>query len=540
LIVRNCLATVVFSLASLLSVSALCARAQVQATPPVQTTAPNGQGGHAATYTLQLKTQAVVLDVVVTDRNGKIVDGLTKDDFEVYENKLPQKIRYFEAPSSHAANPKTVISINSTAELDAKEPNAPVTILVLDEINTKFEDEAFTRYSLKKYLDTQGDVLPQPTLFVAVNLQHFIVLQDYTTSKKEILAALDHHLTSYPWQQMSGSWQAEQFNMVFASLMQVAEATAGHPGHKAMIWIGRGFPSVDPTQMTAESAESLREAIETCTNALRDARVVLYTLDPAGLSGETPAQDENGFETEDPFGGDVDFEEMAKETGGEAFHGRNDVDNLIGTSARDAASFYTLSYSPSVQSDETKAFRNINIKMKNRELHAATREGYYTNTPPPPPAEDAKGKLSNSLVFDLTTAARTIMVYDAAPIQILRDTANLDNFSLTINSSDVPWKDEDHQKLSAEITVLVESFDRKGKMLDRKAAIRTVQVPNGPDGATPISAHLRLLATIGTKAPAARLRFVVRVDGNGKIGADNFYLVDKSLITDPLMGETHK
>ncbi len=48
------------------------------------------------------------------------------------------------------------IPIHSTAELDRLEPNAPVTLIVLDEINTPFGDEAFARYSLKKFLDQQG------------------------------------------------------------------------------------------------------------------------------------------------------------------------------------------------------------------------------------------------------------------------------------------------------------------------------------------------------------------------------------------------
>jgi hypothetical protein len=47
--------------------------------------------------------------------------------------------------------------------------------------------------TLKKYLNTQGDALLQPTMLVAVNLQHFMLLRDYTTSKTEILAALN------PW-----------------------------------------------------------------------------------------------------------------------------------------------------------------------------------------------------------------------------------------------------------------------------------------------------------------------------------------------------
>jgi VWFA-related protein len=485
------------------------------------------------TYTLKVKSQAVVLDVIVTNKKGEVVTGLTKDDFQVYEDKVPQTIRYFEAPVPHPVT-AAAIPVHSTAELDAKEPDAPVTILVLDEINTKFEDEAFARYSLKKYLDTLGETLPQPTLLVAVDLFHFKVLRDYTTSKKDILYALDHHLVTFNSHLEGGSWKEEQFNAAFGSLLQLAEATTGHPGHKTMIWVGTGFPTVDPETLPADVADVLNQAIETCTNALRDARIVLYTLDPAGLSVPPPATDDSGFDLEDPFGGQVDFEAMARATGGDAYHGRNDVDNLIATSERDAGSFYTLSYSPSTQGDDTRKFRNINVRMKDPRLHAATRQGYYPDAPPPEPPQAPNGKLTKNFVFDLSQAAGSLMVYDGVPMKIERDPAKPDNFSVFVKSSAIPWKESSGGNLTGEVTLLVESFDRKGKLLEHKGNIRTVQIT--PADLSKTGASVLLPATVATQPPAARLRFVVRVDGTGKLAADNVFLVDKSTLADPDTG----
>jgi VWFA-related protein len=103
---------------------------------------------------LKVTAQNVVLDVVVTDRNGHNVQGLTKNDFTVYEDKDEQTIRSFEEVSP---KPGQVVAVNSTAELDKVEPDAPVSILVIDELTSRFEDLAFTRYSIKKYLGEQGD-----------------------------------------------------------------------------------------------------------------------------------------------------------------------------------------------------------------------------------------------------------------------------------------------------------------------------------------------------------------------------------------------
>jgi hypothetical protein len=72
----------------------------------------------------------VILDVVVTDKKGAPVAGLTRDDFNVFENQVPQPIVSLE--EARGTGP-AAIAIHSTAELDRLEPQAPVSILVLDE-----------------------------------------------------------------------------------------------------------------------------------------------------------------------------------------------------------------------------------------------------------------------------------------------------------------------------------------------------------------------------------------------------------------------
>src|SRR5262245_24390154 len=46
-------------------------------------------------YTLKVDVPWVVVDVTVTDPNGRTVSDLTHDDFEVLENGVPQQVRSF-------------------------------------------------------------------------------------------------------------------------------------------------------------------------------------------------------------------------------------------------------------------------------------------------------------------------------------------------------------------------------------------------------------------------------------------------------------
>src|SRR5580698_1981094 len=94
----------------------------------------------ASPYSLQVQSRLVVLDVVVTDRAGAIRDDLKAEDFHISEDGIVQKIVNFEIPSAHIIPAKNPIF--STADLDKRAPQSPVNIVVLDELNTTFQDMA--------------------------------------------------------------------------------------------------------------------------------------------------------------------------------------------------------------------------------------------------------------------------------------------------------------------------------------------------------------------------------------------------------------
>ncbi len=107
------------------------------------------------------------------DAKGKVVTDLKRGDFHVEEAGQPQDILHFDEAGAHTPAPD--LTIHSTADLDRLAPNAPVNIILLDEFNTRFEDMAFARYSLKKYLERQPAKLITPTILIAVDLEHFTV-----------------------------------------------------------------------------------------------------------------------------------------------------------------------------------------------------------------------------------------------------------------------------------------------------------------------------------------------------------------------------
>jgi VWFA-related protein len=474
-------------------------------------------------YTFRVDSKTVVLDIVVTDKHGRVVTNLKKQDFTIQEDAQPQQITSFDSPG--ASSLANGVEVNSSADLDRLAPEASVDIIVLDEINTRFEDMAFARYSLKKYLDAQPGRLVQPTMLVAVDLHHLSVLRDYTQNKNEILTSLDKHFVQYPWHLDSASWKSEQFSAAFASLMQVAESSVGHPGHKSMIWIGRGFPSVRIDTMQPEDAEQLADSIELCVNMLRDARVTLYTVDPVGVPSVL-ATDVDGLAVDDPLGGNIDFNTVAAATGGKAFFGRNDVNAEIETSVRNGANFYTLSYTPAGTSDAAKPFRKIIVTMKDPSLHAVTREGYYVSHADEP--SSAKSAITGDRTkFDLFGASETTLVYDGVPITVARTAENPSVVRIHISKQAITWKDsEPGGNETANVQMLFATFDRKNKLLSRTARNIVVKNSSAQNANSDTLHDIDFLYGLPPNN-ATRLRVVVRLPGSDKVGAANLDLYTK-------------
>lgn len=520
----------------------LCFTGIIQAQKPTpsenhQTPVNNIQGDQAG-YTLKVSSQIVQLDVVVRKANGDLVQGLRSGDFTVTEDGSTQDIVSFEETSPARSNKRDQPAIDSTAELDRREPNAPVTIIVLDEVTERFEDQYFARYSMEKYLSKQGEVLDQPMTLIARTMDRTMVLSDYTTSKKKILDALNRHYGANDWRSNNANFNDVQTSASFASLLEVAKATQGHPGHKNLLWIGRGFPTMQWDQLQSDETDQLKAAVSKCVELLREARVTLYVIDPAGVQGLSGTVDENGMTVlEDPFDQSVSFDSLARATGGASMHGRNDVDHLIGDAVANGEEFYTLAYRPSVPAsgDPTK-FRTIKVTLKDSSLIATNREGYYSGTEQPTagPFADAKGKLTGHTLFDLASASTGLMVFDGVPLTLSRQGPAMNELQVSFPASAIGLEPT-AGNLSADVTLIALSFDRKGKVLTKDGRVVSLHLAELPDGQSE-SRTIHLTTALDPALPIARVRIVIRSNSNGKTGADNFFLTDRAALKDPATG----
>ncbi len=475
--------------------------------------------------TIVVTSRLVVLDVRVVDRKGHFVLGLDHTQFEVLEGKTPQTIRNFEGPEAHAA-PANAPPVNSTADLE-KMGNIPVNVLVIDELNTPFADTARARDALRHFLEGQPARLPVPTLFLGVGNSRLAVLHDFTQNRDDLLASLKSHQTDVDLialtnQLNGGTMRAQQgFAKTLGALAQVASSLRGLPGHKNVIWVGSGFDQAfDLTQASDSDAQTIADALKLVTQRMMNSRISLSTLDPVGVDASNQVED---LDAEAQVGQgtllmdlnqDASFDNLAETTGGTVVHGRNDLDRLIAHDAAEADDYYTLTYVPSSASNSPQEFRQISVVMRDPNLRAITRTGYYPAGVTEAPVTPDKPKTqTREFKFDLMSSATSRMVYtglhvSAQPIA--------EGYNVQVEANDVQWKTQDDGNRISEFSVVGLAFNAKDKVVAQVAKEFTERLKQSDNtNGTRVGAKVAL----SIPSSATRVRFVVRDASTGNLGS---------------------
>ena len=395
---------------------------------------------------IRVSSRLVVVDVVVTDKQGKPVTGLKPEDFVVQENGKTQKVSVFVPPQSTQqgtpASPPAGISSNRSEFIA---PKGPLTVLLLDAVNTPFKDQAYARGQMLKYIKDQykpGERIAVFTLTNSLNL-----VQPFTADPALLQEALEK---AKPWESRlvskteappvssaagpdpvgpglnrsiqtmlvairqfqdiaAGYNEERRVQITLAALRDLTGSLGGIPGRKKIVWLTAGFPftlipeerNVSEEELNlathgigitsvqersaGENAARNRQAyakeIRDVAAQLASSQMAVYPVDVRGLSVDLGSTDNQ--ET---------LKEVARETGGRAYVNQNEIKEGVAIALQDDDGSYTLGYYPENKKWDGK-YRNLKIKANRDGLEVRHRRGYYAIDP-----SENKEKNSDQLV----------------------------------------------------------------------------------------------------------------------------------------------
>ncbi|MGO9437820.1 MAG: VWA domain-containing protein [Terracidiphilus sp.] len=427
--------------------------------------------------TLRVTSTLVFLDITVLDKKGHpVVAGLTKNDFTITEGKKPQKIFSFEAPDVH------VLSSNSGDE--NPDGKAPVTIFVLDQLNSSFEDFAFIRYEFRSFLQSQPALLAAPAELMVVRNRSMEMLQGFTRVRDDLERALDQLPAAIPYKWLSDQFVEERFQQSIQALQQIALQNSGVPGRKNIVWVGHGSPSFKTANMTPEVKLSLKQCMHTTANLLVNARASLFVIYPGLQIGHFvllsagPAMPPSAGDAEssigddgNPFADDINFGVFVNETGGELFYNRNDVDAEISRSQLLGSRYYTLTYQPHDVLPDGK-FRRIRVAVRDQSYRAVTKAGYFA------PDQDASVDPRQQTRIQLAEAIRSDIPFTALDLKIADVVRHPDagtlQFTLLLKGKNLNWVPSGHSGSTADILVSAAGMSQDKVILASKLEDLTV------------------------------------------------------------------
>jgi VWFA-related protein len=146
--------------------------------------------------TLKLKSELISVRAVVTDKNGKVIEGLNKEDFEVLENKRPQEISFFSIQRTFLPRSGQSPQTPPPAKPDNDKSNAVSSqslsrtiVLFVDNVNLSFTGLALAREELKKFINQQ--VTGQDLVALVTATGSGGIFEQFTQDKQILLRAID-------------------------------------------------------------------------------------------------------------------------------------------------------------------------------------------------------------------------------------------------------------------------------------------------------------------------------------------------------------
>ena len=398
------------------------------------------------TSTFKLRVNLVQVHVVVRGDGNKPVDGLHKEDFQLYDNGKLQTISTFAVENDQSRKERTEAALKTqvnneenTAQVSGAAPERFIA-LTFDDRHLVTSDVAPLAKAADGFIDSIG-----PADRVGIFTTSGLVIQDFT-SDKELLKQV-HVMSRTPvnWasygmvssvlaesqpkptipqlpESLMTSTNAlkeegdEEIRIEFQELRNTVRLLGSKPGERVLLLASPGFILPEPMRYLLFLLVDQASRSDVVINTL-DARG-LYTPDllgdisqPGPDSLQTAGQDASA-RLDEQLEQQYVLMDFAYDTGGRFFHNSNDLEGGLKQLGNAPEVSYVLGFSP--QNPKLDGhFHTIKVTVTGQPKYAIeARRGYFAPKKADDPREAAKQEiqeavLSQNEIFDLPMSLQT-------------------------------------------------------------------------------------------------------------------------------------
>lgn len=413
---------------------------------------------------------------------------------------------------------------NQYTNYNAPAPDHPITIVLLDMLNTVIQDRAYARQQMIKFLRS----LPpgQPVALFTLG-GHLRMLQGFTESSDALVAAAKALLDKNESARLNTSEEdlenAESMDAEFAAMMSIgglqaapthlaealeneqayqidvrvqttleslrmlAQSVAGYSGRKNLIWLAGDFPvgfspDLDHNPFAPNHA-LYQDEVHEASSALSSSQVAVYPIDIRGLESSSmdvtlrsaPSGEQIGRRVDAQWNTQFSMKDIASQTGGEAFYNSNDLADAMRRSLDEGSNYYTLAYVPQNR-DWNGQYRKIQVRVAVDGAKTRHRSGYYALPEKPLDADSADRLLADAMQRTVPESTRLLMKVQVLPPSAERKAVSID---FAVVATDLDFADGPDQRKNALVEFSAVALDKDWK--EAGLASKTVDASLRPE-----------------------------------------------------------
>ncbi|HLJ51607.1 MAG TPA: VWA domain-containing protein [Bryobacteraceae bacterium] len=328
--------------------------------------------------TIRSSTHLVEVPVVVTDKLGVPVQGLKREDFEVFDNGTSQDVKLLveDQPVNAAAAPRKPERLTfSNFGTAGGAPNQS-SIILLDWANTDWADLVYARSEVTRFL--HGLPSGQPIGIYLMFAKSFRVLSEPGQTSAANLADRLSTATSdwfFNGAALRGTvphtYSRLRCEYTLDALTAIAKHLAGLPGRKNVFGVSTALE-------VSNARESCQDLVEPAAKELNNAGVAIYSVDAPGLKtsyAEAGARRRRS-ELKNITARQATLAALAGDTGGRVFLNANDLTGALRTAFNDTRGSYRVGYYPALRDDGQ--YHRIRVAVASvPDSRVRYREGYF-------------------------------------------------------------------------------------------------------------------------------------------------------------------
>ena len=389
---------------------------------------------------VRVYTELVQTDVMVFDKQGRFVNGLTKDNFELRIDGKPRSIEGFELITAGSNEESQLAAARGATTINLKRPvpldRGRIVFFYVDDFHMDLAGLVAAKKVITTFIEKEMGQNDQAAIASPTGQIGF--LQQLTSDRSVLKLALDRlNVRSYSARDhdrpamseyeallidnndrevfeffvnetmrlnagmMSRDTamhlvrsraettqnQAARYNAnTLYSLEKLVESVKNLPGRKLVFFLSGGF------LIENRRGDSYGKLRDITTAAARNG-VVIYSMDTRGLVASL--KDASIDAPFDPYGqlsrsthGELratqdGMNALAVDTGGKAIFNTNDLKKGLAPALNETSTYYLLAWKPDAEAQKHKKFRNLEVKLINRpDLFVRVRKGFFDLDPP--------------------------------------------------------------------------------------------------------------------------------------------------------------